>query len=216
MAKPPTKKTFEQLRKSSELPGKTASRIQTMQSYRHNPLAPSDRIAGYLRDIEDKVPAFPNEPEIDTGYDYEPRTPETLPAIINKAVVRSGHHFDVKWHMVKHLPGYFQSAIRTLGRHVFATFTDTPIEKIQVLSTFTNSETELKQMGTWIMRNGHKDDHMTMSFQRIFENYDAEVAVWNVEGYSFAVVKDFAGKYIYGWPGGRGTKIPSTPPKRLK
>jgi len=137
-----------------------------------------------------------------------PPTPQTLPAVVSRALLAEGETRIVpEWHMVRHLPGYLKNAIRQLGRQVFAPFTDTPIEEIQVLSTLVNTDREVKAVMTWILRNGIRDDEAELDFGRIMPDYSAKTQIWNVEGCTFMVVKDFAGHYVYAWPGGRGTRL---------
>ena len=58
------------------------------------------------------------------GYVDKPKlTPEHLPAVISQEMRASGQNLNVKWHQVKHLPGYLQSGIRAIGRKVFSPFT---------------------------------------------------------------------------------------------
>jgi hypothetical protein len=147
------------------------------------------------------------------GCEPVPRRPETLPAIVSRAMsVEGGAKIVPEWHMVRHLPGYLQSRIRQLGRQVFAPFTDTPIEDIQVLSTLSNPDRDVKAVATWIFRNGIRDDEAELEFGQIMPDYKANTQIWNVEGFTFMVVKDFAGHYVYSWPGGRGTQLDNDDP----
>lgn len=144
------------------------------------------------------------------GYeDVEPRTPENLPAIISTAMTTSGtaaatrSPVEINWHMVKNLPGYLAAPIRAMGRAVFGPFTSTPIEKIQVLADVgggPNSKQEIDAMASYLIKNGDRDREAEITFQRVIEGYEASVVVYNAEGYTFFVVKDFAGSYIYSWP----------------
>jgi hypothetical protein len=34
----------------------------------------------------------------------------------------------------------------------------------------------------------------------LMPDYDAQVSVFEADGYTFMLVKDFAGRYIYSWP----------------
>lgn len=174
--------------------------------------------AGLPRDVIDDAEARrragADEPDLvpTEGVERRPPRPETLPAVISTAMTRTGDARIVpRWHMVRHLPGYQMEAIRTLGRSVFAPLTDTPIEDIQTVSTLSNRSEEVKAMATWIFRNGIRDDEAEMDFARVMPGYAAKTQIWNVEGFTFMVVKDFAGHYIYAWPGGRGTRLGSDP-----
>jgi hypothetical protein len=152
---------------------------------------------------------------------YEPEIPNTenLPAIISREVAQTGGRINPEWHEVKQLPGYFQSAIRALGRSVFRQFTDTPIEDIQVLTTLgnINSEHEVTGMMDWIRRNGARDDAAAIDFSQIMPGYNADVSFWRTKDYSFLLVHDFAGYYIYGFKGGRGVHLAARPePRRIR
>ena len=148
-----------------------------------------------------------------------PRNPENLPAVVGQELMAHGNReypddWQPKWSQVKHLPGYLKNAIRAMGRQVFSQFTDTPIEDIQVMATLTNSETDVRRMMAFIKRNGVKDDEAVMDFNRSIPEYDADVQLWRMVGYEFLLVHDFAGYYIYGWPGGRGVHLPTPEPRR--
>ena len=153
----------------------------------------------------------PETPLLPSDVEEVPVTPDNLPQVINSAVFAPGETLpgNVKppeWHMVKHLPGYLQQGIRAMGRMVFAPFTDTPIEDIQVLASLINGR-DVQVMADWIRRNGMKDDEATIRAEDIIPGYGADIQIWNAVGATFMLVKDHAGIYIYGWPGGRGTQL---------
>lgn len=159
--------------------------------------------------------------DVHNDVGHEPVEPnlENLPAVIRQEVAQTGGHVDPEWHQVKHLPGYFQQGIRALGRSVFRQFTDTPIEDIQVLTTLgnINPEQEVVGMMQWIRRNGARDDAAGIDFDQIMPGYNADVSYWRTRDYSFLLVHDFAGYYVYGWQGGRGVHIaPPAERKRLR
>lgn len=143
---------------------------------------------------------------------FAPVTPETLPAVISKEIAEHGEEFSPEWHQVKNLPGYMASAIRAMGRAVFAPFTDTPIEDIQVLSTLSNPEDDVKKMMKWVTMNGIRDDDANLKFERIMPGYSAHTVIYNTADCTFMMVSDQMGKYIYGWPGGRGVAIQTRTP----
>jgi len=68
-----------------------------------------------------------------------------------------------------------------------------------VLSTLTNTETEVRGVAGWIVKNGRSRDNLAMQFQEKLPGYEADVRVFDVGGYQFAIVKDFMGLYIYGY-----------------
>ena len=148
------------------------------------------------------------------GADPLPVTPENLPAVISRAIMDTSAEnpgmvvFDPEWTMVRDLPGYMVGQIRTLGRMVFQPFTDTPIEDINVMAApFVNTKRDLDMMAHWIRRYGIRDDEAEMKFDGIMPGYSAQTQIWNAEGYTFMLVMDHAGGYIYSWPGGRGVHV---------
>lgn len=210
-----------------KLPGKAAGAEQTRKSAKSfaDPGSASEHMRQVMHAIGNQKDTMSDEDAarhagLDTTAptmgDDMPKTPQNLPAVINTAVAASGMHIEPQWHMVKHLPNYIQSGIRAMGRMIFGQFTDTPIEEIQVLSTLSNDDVEVKAMMTWIKRNAVKDDEAQIKFDNspaaMFANqYGADVQIWNAEGYTFMVVKDPHGYYVYGWPGGRGTRMDAAP-----
>lgn len=131
-------------------------------------------------------------------------TKNTLPAIINKQL-RTVQNVEPQWHMIKHLPGYLKSGIRALGRQVFSIFTTTPIEEIQMIACFngSNKPNELREINAvagFMQLHGQHDPIMEMDFCKSIEGYKAEAKVYHYQQYTFVLVEDFAGKYIYSWP----------------
>src|SRR5271157_3921639 len=136
----------------------------------------------------------------------KPTTPEMLPAVISKALVKSGMdvaNIEPEWHMVKHLPGYLSKPIRAMGRQVFSPFTKTPIEDIQVLADIgggPNTEAELNLITKYVSSHGKRNDAMELAFHKVIPGYQADVVIYDCDGCTFFLVKDFAGQYIYSWP----------------
>lgn len=140
----------------------------------------------------------------------EPETPgtdvatiETMPDVINKEIAKHAP-VEPEWHQVKHLPGYLASAIRAMGRQVFSVFTNTRIEDIQVIANLSgqgpNSEREMNAVSGWLKDNGVRDTDGEMNFQRSIPDYGAEFQVYNAEKFTFMIVKDEYGNYVYSWP----------------
>ncbi len=158
------------------------------------------RIAGADDATDLRTPGF---------TDTEPKTPskdlaviETMPAMLNKKMAKEGM-VELEWHQVKHLPGYMMSAVRAIGRAVFAPFTDTPIENIQVvadLGSGPNSAKELDAALNWLHKHARRDTEAEMWFEDVIPDYDAKIICYKASGFTFLAVKDFAGNYIYSWP----------------
>jgi hypothetical protein len=152
-------------------------------------------------DTPDTIGGVPEVPNI-----------ENLPAIISREMTTTGT-------TVNHLPGYIQQPIRALGRQIFGQFTDTPIEDIQMIGTIgnINPERDVRGMMAWITRNGIRDETANIDFNRIMPGYTAETSLWNTDDFTFLLVKDMMGYYIYGWVNGRGTKLDGDPlPKMIR
>lgn len=206
------------------MPGKSATAPATRQAVSRHARAiegVGERLgalaASGLRDIISDEEARNIAGVAETDGIEEPNTPENLPAVIQKAIAVSGERLiEPEWRMVRHLPGYIQQPIRALGRQVFTQFTDTPVEDIQIVSTLSNEKVEVQALMGWISRNGIRDDQAEMDFEGTIPNYQADVQVWNVQGYSFLLVKDFVGYYVYGWPGGRGVHLEHEPRPLLR
>jgi len=178
------------------------------------------------KDIVDEIPddeldnPYASNNTLDTiGVDPIPKTPENLPAVINKQIAL-WKNVEPEWSMVKHLPGYFQTAIRAVGRQVFGAYTKIPLEKIQVLANLNgagpNDDRELNAAAGWIKHTGVRDSVAELDFEQSMPGYKADVQIWNAEGYQFMIVYDFAGKYVYAWPSNKGVRISNQSHPRLE
>jgi hypothetical protein len=127
------------------------------------------------------------------------RRNSNLPAVISTAMAETEAGFDPRWHMVRHLPGYQQEAIRGYSRSIFGAFTSAPIEDIQMVATFMNGDTEVKLLMAWIKENGVRDDVTELDGSAVISGYKADVQKWSCDDYSFLLVRDRAGHYVYGW-----------------
>lgn len=143
------------------------------------------------------------------GHLDQPRLPNpnkvdatNMPALISKAVATTGQ--DPEWHAVKNLPGYMRSGIRQIGRAVFAPFTSTPIEEINVLANVNgsgpNTQQELDTVLGYLQKNGSRQKDLDMQFQEKIEGYGARIRTFTALGHTFITVVDQHGKYIYSWP----------------
>jgi hypothetical protein len=194
----------------SSSPMRHATKAKTMASVKpiNDPSAYS-----FLRDLDK---ANLGGDEADSAMGTSETTPENLPAVISTAISASGDSkLNPEWHMVKNLPNYqMKAGIRQLGKMLFGSFTDTPIDEIQVLSTLSNPETDVKAMAHWITRNGVRDDVSEIDFSQIIPGYKADIQLWSVSGFQFMICKDQFGFYLYGWPGGRGVHLGNDAPMK--
>lgn len=170
-------------------------------------------------------------PTDDAGYVPEPEvtgtelaTIENMPAVINKEISEVSP-VDPEWHQVKHLPGYLQEPIRAMGRQVFNAFTETPVEDIQVVAHVggrgPNSKRELGAVAKWLKDNAEQDTEGAMDFAASIPDYKADFTIYRSHGYTFMVVQDFAGHYIYSWPSAdekspQGTERRAIEPERRR
>lgn len=153
-----------------------------------------------ISDEQARINAGLSNDDDDTEVSTELRS--DMPANVSTAMqVSSG--IVPEWHMVKNLPGYLASAIRSIGRQVFAPFTSTPIEEIQVLANLgdgPNTQQEIDAVLGYLKTQGQHDSDAELEFQQKIPDYGAKVKIYTALGYTFMVVKDFAGNYIYSWP----------------
>lgn len=149
-----------------------------------------------------------NEPDLDQDRDVgiprpEEPTPENLPAVLQRGLMR-GDEVEPEWHMVENLPGYLSKPIRAMGRQLFSMFTRTPIEKINVLADLggqgPNEHQELNAVSARLRDQGRRLRQAEVSMRDIMPDYNAQISVFEADGYTFMMVKDFAGRYIYSWP----------------
>lgn len=151
---------------------------------------------------------MPAERFDDVGeIEFTKPTPNTLPKVISTAM-RAAGTVDPEFHAVKNLPGYMSSAIRQLGKAVFAPFTSTPIADIQVIANLNgsgpNDDRELNAVADFVRKHGTAQPGLEHQAELIFDDvmpgYRAKVVVRTFANYTFMVVVDHAGKYIYAWP----------------
>ena len=155
-----------------------------------------------LSGLTDEIP----EPSTDVSvpqYDVTKPKPANLPAIMGNALKVAGMQ-NPDWHMVKNLPGYMSAGIRAIGRQVFAPFTSTKIEDIQVIASLggrgPNTTAEINAVANFLVKFGTKSTDASMEFSERIPGYKAEMKVYTFANYTFLLVQDHAGNYIYAWP----------------
>ncbi len=143
--------------------------------------------------------------DVNADYEVDPRSnpPGTDLAVISREIANFGD-IEPEWHAVKNLPGYMSNAIRAMGRIVFGQFTDTPIEEINVIANLQgngpNSDTELAVVARYMRKYGQLDQEMSLDFEQTMPGYTGDVKIYKTNNYTFCVVVDFMGKYVYAWP----------------
>lgn len=180
--------------------GRTASAKQT--AGKTSNISMDDRAGSMLRSLL-STDIGANEPDSEMDVSTEVVTPEDVPAVISSALADAGV-VTPEWHMVRNLPGYMQKGIKALGKMVFNQYTRTSIDQVQVLASLQgqgpNTEREINAVASWAVKNGTKATQGNIDFSKIMPGYDADVAVYNVEGSQLMIVSDQFGKYIYAWP----------------
>lgn len=148
----------------------------------------------------------PRPPRTDVSvpqYDITKPKAADLPAVLANALKVAGMQ-NPKWHMVRNLPGYMSAGIRAIGRQVFRPFTSTEIEDIQVIANVNgsgpNTSAELNAVANFLVKFGTKNSDAAMHFHDRIPGYSAEMKVFTFANYTFLIVKDHAGQYIYSWP----------------
>jgi hypothetical protein len=185
--------------------------MQAMQNIMSDPELQHDEISDEeaRNNVEFEIDfdnIFNNDFDDDTVKPVEV-TNANLPSIINKAIGMYDPTVHPDWHQIKSLPGYLKAPIRSMGRQLFANFTTTRIEDMQLVSTITNSQNEVNGVVNWVKKECIKDDEANFDFERFAPGVHARASLWNSEHYTFLVAQDDFGSYIYGWAGGRAIKL---------
>lgn len=181
-----------------------ASQADTLRATSN--ITPTDQmrdLMSRMRDIEDID---------DTGYP-EPEPPEelpstrvrvdNLPAVAGEALLSAGIQ-NPQFHKVANLPGNISSAIRTVGKQLFGTFTRTPTSDIWMIGDLhgqgPNTTQEVNAVAGWIRDNGEKITSGEIDFSNFLPGYSAEMVQYSAEGIRWMLVNDGYGWYVYSWP----------------
>lgn len=161
-----------------------------------------DQAMSRLRDL---FAAVPNDdvPEPETpSTDLSTVTTDSVPTTLERAMTAAGVAYP-DWHMVRNLPGYISGPIRKLGKAVFAQYTTTPVEEIQMIANLggqgPNTPKEINAVANWIVQHGEQVTTGDIEFN-MMPGYTAEVKVFDIDEVEVMVVKDDHGQYIYAWP----------------
>lgn len=141
--------------------------------------------------------------QANVGLDITKPKSTTLPVVINTSLRAVGEQ-EPEFHMVKNLPGYMVSGIRAVGRKVFEPFTKTKIEDIQVIANLNNSgpnsSLEINSVAAFLKKYGTRNSKYEISFFDKIPGYEADALIYTYANFTFLLVKDHAGDYIYAWP----------------
>lgn len=159
-----------------------------------------------VRDVTDEISdqeAMRNQRKIGYGKDVPPPTKENLPTIIGQQLsVIEDNPIEPKWHSITILPGHVQQAIRSIARKIFTNYTRTKMEDLLFVTPFLNLNTkpEIGLILNLLKQKGKKVDEVNIEFHDFVPGYFIKGDIYNAFGYSFMVVNDPAGLWIYVWP----------------
>lgn len=180
--------------------GNVASAADTMK--KAGAVQLPDQAMSRLKDLFTNMPdeGMP-EPETATTA-VSTVTADNVPAMLQNAMVDAGIAHP-EWHMIQNLPGYISGPIRKLGKAVFAQYTDTPVENIQMIANLggqgPNTSKEINAVANWVVKNGEPVTTGEIEFN-LMPGYSADVKVFDVDEVEVMLVKDDHGQYIYAWP----------------
>ena len=99
------------------------------------------QVPGFAQPVPDQLQFQPNAlAQIDKRVDM-PFKPKEL-------------DLDIKWHQVRHLPGYAIKQIRGAFRPLFQNYMDNQLEEIEVATTLTSSPGDMQKLVQHIIENG--------------------------------------------------------------
>lgn len=184
--------------------GKTADRETTAQKTANIKLPDSamSRLGTFMnnhaQDGDDEDAA------IDQGaVNDEPVTTRDVPVIISSAMKEAGI-VAPEFHKVSNLPGYLVHAIRKMGRAVFAQYTNTPVDDIQLVANLggqgPNTATEVNSVAKWVHETGNLVTSGEIDFEQSMPGYKADIRVYDVNDIQVMLVKDEYGTYVYSYP----------------
>lgn len=160
------------------------------------------RMLSRMRDIEADAddPGYPEEPTMDIAQRV---TTNNLPAVAGANLQAAGVQ-NPDWHKVANLPGNMQQAIRTLGRRLFRSMTNTPTDQIHMIANLggrgPNTSQEVNAVVNWIQDHGRDLGPGDIDFDATLPGYSADIHQYTAGGIRWLLVQDQFGRYIYSWP----------------
>lgn len=95
-------------------------------------------------------------------------------------------------------------AIRTLGRQLFRSFTQTQTDDIWMVGNLggqgPNSRQEVNAVASWVRDNGEDIGAGDIDFDTSIPGYQADIQQYSAAGIRWLLVRDEFGDYIYSWP----------------
>jgi hypothetical protein len=163
-----------------------------------------------MRDLLGRMRDIDADPE-DTGYPDPDQ--QNLPQVdvntrnlpsVAASNLRAAGVQEPDFHKVANLPGNMSRAIRTLGKALFRSFTNTPTENIWMLGNLggqgPNSTAEVNAVANWARENGEEVSTGDIDFDTTIPGYSAEIKQYRAGGIRWFLVRDEFGTYIYSWP----------------
>lgn len=130
-------------------------------------------------------------------------TARDVPVVLSSGMKEAGI-VTPEFHMIGNLPGQMVHAIRKLGRAIFAEYTNTPVDEIQMIANLggqgPNTATEVNSVAKWVHETGDEVTSGEIDFEDAMPGYKADVRVYNVNDVQVMLVKDEYGTYVYAYP----------------
>lgn len=203
----PTSRPVTNKAPSRSMPALSRQATPATTSQRARDVQLPDEAMGRIRDLMANVPddGQGDAGEYRAGDEVGEVTPQTVPAVLHNAMTTTGG-IAPEWHRVGDLPGRLLGPIRQLSSQLFAQYTDTPVDEIQMIANLgggPNSAKEVDAAAKWVVDNGELSSSDTVDFEQVMPGYTADTRLYDVGDVQVLLVKDAYGKYLYAWPSDR-------------
>ena len=141
---------------------------------------------------------------MNTNLTPEKCTVRTLP-------LNPGHRrIQPRWIRLNHLPGFMWSVIRAMGESVFSPLTRTRLDRIEVIADLDgngpHTRQEIDATAHWLRSASDPSNIVEYSAAEVAQLfgggfYKAHAVQFEAAEFSYLLVKDAMGSYIYRWPG---------------
>ena len=117
-----------------------------------------------------------------------------------------------RWIRLSQLPGFMWAAIRAMGESVFSLFTSTRLDRIEVIAHLSgnylhagfNSRTVIDATAARLRRRSDPSRIVEYSTEQMAQflggRYQARAVQFEDPNYTYLMVQDPMGSYIYRWP----------------
>lgn len=177
-------------------PQPAAMPVTTRPADAQVPAAQDDHTARAMSRLQDLMHNVPDDDE--PPVELEPRgEPETAGALVRVGEVNP------QWTRLGDMPMYILGPIRRLAKDLFAQYTDTPLEQIEVVGNFggngPNTDAEINSVSQWVLDHGQLESSDDVDFGQSMPGYSAQTRLFTTGERDFLLVKDDHGKYVYSW-----------------